>query len=447
MNYIPVSKQDKQKMLEVIGVKNEDELFSKQIPEKVRASKINLSDGISELKVLELFKQYGLKNVSSAACFRGAGIYDHFVPAAVDEITGRSDFWTAYTPYQAEASQGTLQAIFEYQSMICELTGLDTSNASMYDGATAAAEAALLAVRTSRKNKIAVAETLNPQYIEVIETYLKKQNVKIIKIESDEKTGAVNMSDLQNKTDADTACVMVQSPNFFGVIEDMQSLSDIAKSKNALFAAVVNPASLGLLKTPGEYGADIAIGEGQPLGNKMHLGGSTFGFMAVKKSLEWKMPGRVVGKTTDKNGQTGFVLTLQSREQHIRREKATSNICTNSALNALAACVYTAVLGKSGLKELAETNISKARYAFNKIKNIEGFTPLFENGIFFNEFVFKTTKNIKKIEKELLKKDIIGPLSLAFCGKKYKDCLMFAVTEKRTKNEIDALVEIISKVQ
>lgn len=443
MNYIPVSKQDKQKMLEVIGVKTVDELLSLQIPEVVRAKKLNIADGISEQEVLELFKNYASKNKSNLVCFRGAGIYDHFIPSVVDEVVGRSDFWTAYTPYQAEASQGTLQAIFEYQSMICELTGLDTANASMYDGASAVAEAILLAVRTSKKNKVIISKALHPQYINVVETYTQKLNIELIKIDIDEKTGSISQNILENKIADDIACVVVQSPNFFGIVEDMQVLSQITKTKNALFVAVINPVSLGILKTPGEYGADIAVGEGQVFGNQMYLGGSTFGFMAVKKALEWKMPGRVVGKTTDKNGKTGFVLTLQSREQHIRREKATSNICTNSALNALTACVYLACLGSSGIKELAEVNISKARYAFNLIKNIDGFTTLFNNSLFFNEFIFKTTKNIKKIEKELLKKNILGPLSLVKIDKKYKDCIMFAVTEKRTKQEIDVLVDIL----
>ncbi|GAB1402796.1 hypothetical protein MASR1M68_17070 [Elusimicrobiota bacterium] len=447
MNYIPVNKKDKEKMLEVIGVKTVDELLSLQIPEVVRAKKLNIADGISEQEVLELFKNYASKNKSNLVCFRGAGIYDHFVPSVVDEVVGRSDFWTAYTPYQAEASQGTLQAIFEYQSMICELTGLDTANASMYDGASAVAEAVLLAVRTSKKNKVIISKALHPEYINVVETYTQKLNIELIKIDIDEKTGSMSQNILENKMADDIACVVVQSPNFFGIVEDMQVLSQTAKTKNALFVSVVNPVSLGILKTPGEYGADIAVGEGQVFGNQMYLGGSTFGFMAVRKALEWKMPGRVVGKTTDKNGKTGFVLTLQSREQHIRREKATSNICTNSALNALTACVYLACLGNSGIKELAEVNISKARYAFNLIKNLDGFTPLFGNSLFFNEFIFKTTKNIKKIEKELLKKNILGPLSLAKTDKKYKDCIMFAVTEKRTKQEIDSLVDILKNAK
>ncbi len=450
MNYIPVSGSDKKEMLESIGVKDTEELLSLQIPEVLRAKKLNLPEALSEQELMSLFKSYAQKNKSDMICFAGAGIYDHFVPAVVDEIVGRSEFWTAYTPYQAEASQGTLQAVFEYQSIICELTGLDCSNASMYDGATAAAEAVILAVRTSKKNKVIISKALNPEYVSVIETYTKNLNTEIIKLDIDDKTGAVSKDTLNNIIDENVAALVVQSPNFFGNIEDMQTLAEIAKSKKALFISVVNLVSLGLLKTPGEYGADIAVGEGQPFGNRMYMGGSTFGFMAVKKALEWKMPGRIVGQTVDKDGKRGFVLTLQSREQHIRREKATSNICTNAALNSFAACVYAAYLGKSGIRELAEANISKARYAFDVITKIKGFEPLFKDGVFFNEFVLKTDKDIKKINEELLKENILGPVDLSGfsfnCGGKYNNCLMFAVTEKRTKSDIDKLAEILTKI-
>jgi len=446
MNYIPISTEDKKDMFKAIGVKDTEELLSLQIPEALRVKKLNLDKGMSEQELLSLFKSYSQKNKSNLVCFAGAGVYDHFVPSIVDEIVGRSEFWTAYTPYQAEASQGTLQAIFEYQSIICELTGLECSNASMYDGATAVAEAILLAVRASRKNKIVISCALNPEYLSVVKTYTKNLNVEFIKLDIDKKTGAINKDTLNSLMSEDIAAVVVQSPNFFGTVEDMQELSNIAKSKKALFVAVVNPVSLGLLKTPAEYGADIAVGEGQVFGNQMYLGGSTFGFMAVTKALEWKMPGRIVGQTIDKDGKRGFVLTLQSREQHIRREKATSNICTNAALNSFAACVYVAYLGSQGIKELSQTNISKARYAFDKIKNIKGFTPLFDDALFFNEFVFKTDKDIEKINEELLKENILGPINLGKINPEYKKCIMFAVTEKRTKQEIDKLVEILTRV-
>ena len=446
MNYIPISDKDKQEMLNSIGVKDTQELLSLQIPEALRVKKLNLDKGMSEQQLLSLFKNYAQKNKSNLVCFRGAGVYDHFVPSIVDEIIGRSEFYTAYTPYQAEASQGTLQAIFEYQSVMCELTGMECSNASMYDGATAVAEAILLAIRASRKNKVIISKALNPEYISVVETYTKNLKIEIVKIDIDSKTGALNKDDLNKVLDETVAAVVVQSPNFFGTVEDMQELSKVSKDKKALFVAVVNPVSLGLLKTPGEYGADIAVGEGQVFGNQMYLGGSTFGFMTVTKALEWKMPGRIVGQTIDKDGKRGFVLTLQSREQHIRREKATSNICTNAALNSFAACVYVAYLGSQGIKELAETNISKARYAFDLIKKVKGFYPMFENSLFFNEFVFKTDKNIEQINKELMKENILGPLDLGKIYDKYKGCIMFAVTEKITKQDIEKLAEILNRV-
>ncbi len=443
MDYTPQNKQDKQKMLEALAVKDAEGLFD-AIPKELRAKDLNISGDLSEQELLNLFKNTSSKN-KVLTSFRGAGIYDHYIPSLVGEVTGRSEFWTAYTPYQAEASQGTLQAIFEYQSMICALTGLDTSNASLYDGATAAAEAALLALRATGKSKILISSALHPEYIQTIKTYLVNSQAKI-SILPLSSNGTVEKGTLDAAIDAETAAVMIQSPNFFGVIEDMKPLCSLTKEKEALFIAVSNPLFLAVFQAPGEYGADIAVGEGQPLGISMSAGGATFGFMAVKKALEWKMPGRIVGQTTDKNGQRGFVLTLQSREQHIRREKATSNICTNASLNALAACVYLSGWGNSGLKKLAETNISKARYAFNKIKGLEGFKAKFENALFFNEFVIETQKDIKKINKVLLKNNILGPLDISGSAEQFKNCLLFCVTEKRTKEETDKLVELLAKV-
>ncbi|MDR1696023.1 MAG: aminomethyl-transferring glycine dehydrogenase subunit GcvPA [Endomicrobium sp.] len=443
MDYTPKNKHDKQKMFDVLGIKSEEDLFD-SIPVESRAKPLNVSGGHTEQELLEHFKNIAAKN-KTLVSFRGAGIYDHYIPSLVGEITSRSEFWTAYTPYQAEASQGTLQAIFEYQSMICALTGMDVSNASLYDGATAAAEAALLALRVSGRKKILVSSGLNPEYIKTLKTYLQNFDAKIVLLDLS-PNGTVEKATVDASSDGDTAAVIVQSPNYFGIVEDMQGLSETAKEKNALFTAVVNPVSLGVFQAPGEYGADIAVGEGQPLGIPLSAGGATFGFMAVRKGLEWKMPGRIVGQTTDKNGKRGFVLTLQSREQHIRREKATSNICTNASLNALAACVYMSGWGNGGFKKLAETNISKASYAFGKIKNIDGFKAKFEHSVFFNEFVIETAKDIKKINKALIKNAFLGPLDLSGSGKQFKNCMLFCVTEQRTKGEIDKLVEILAKV-
>ena len=443
MDYTPRNKQDKQKMFDALEIKSEEELFD-AIPADLRAKPLNISGGQTEQELLEYFKNLAAKN-KTLVSFRGAGIYDHYIPSLVGEITSRSEFWTAYTPYQAEASQGTLQAIFEYQSMICALTGMDVSNASLYDGATAVAEAALLALRVRGKNKILVSSALNPEYIKTLETYLQNFNAKIVMLNLS-SNGTVEKATVDASLDDDTAVVIIQSPNYFGIVENMQDLSAAAKEKNALFAAVVNPISLAVFQSPGEYGADIAVGEGQPLGIPLSAGGATFGFMTVHKGLEWKMPGRIVGQTIDKKGKRGFVLTLQSREQHIRREKATSNICTNSSLNALAACVYMSGWGNAGFKKLAETNISKAGYAFGKIKNIDGFKTKFENPVFFNEFVIETEKDIKKINKTLIKNGILGPVDLSGSGKQFKNCLLFCVTEQRRKSEIDKLAEILTKV-
>ncbi|AKL97763.1 aminomethyl-transferring glycine dehydrogenase subunit GcvPA [Endomicrobium proavitum] len=442
MEYTSQNKKDLQSMLESCGVKSVEELFN-VIPQELRAKQLDISGGKTEQELLTLFKNLSEKN-KTLVSFRGAGIYDHHIPSLVGEVTSRSEFWTAYTPYQAEASQGTLQAIFEYQSFICALTGLDVSNASLYDGATAVAEAALLALRVSGKKKILISNALNPQYIQTVKTYLENSAANIILIDTS-ASGAVESSAIDAAIDENTAAVIIQSPNYLGVVENMSALSALAKNKNALFIAVVNPLSLAVFQSPSEYGADIAVGEGQPLGIPQSAGGATFGFMSVRKGLEWKMPGRIVGQTVDKNGKRGFVLTLQSREQHIRREKATSNICTNASLNALAACVYMSGWGNENFKKLAETNISKARYAFNKIKNLDGFKAKFAGAVFFNEFVIETVKDVKKINKILLKNKILGPLDLAQYNKNFAGNLLFCVTEQRTKAEIDNLVEILAK--
>lgn len=456
MNYTSQNQKDRKEMIEAIGVNDVNELFD-VIPKSLRAKELSIAGGKTEQELLNCFSGIASKN-KVLTSFRGAGIYDHFIPSLVSEVIGRSEFWTAYTPYQAEASQGTLQAIFEYQSLICALTGLDTSNASLYDGATAVTEAALLALRVSRKNKILISSALHPEYIQVLRTYLENSKAKLVFLDIS-RYGAVKKESLDMNFDENTAAVIIQSPNYFGVIEDMQSLSVITKKKNSLFVAVVNPLSLGVFKAPGEYDADIAVGEGQVLGSSMNMGGATFGFMAVKKALEWKMPGRIIGQTVDKRGNRGFVLTLQSREQHIRREKATSNICTNASLNALAGCVFLSGWGNCGFKKLAEINISKARYAYNKIRSLEGFKSKFGGGeVFFNEFVIETQKDVDRINKVLLENDILGPLDLSAYHRtlvsldlpetqeNFEKCLLFCVTEQRNKCEIDKLVEILSKI-
>ncbi|MBN1824014.1 MAG: aminomethyl-transferring glycine dehydrogenase subunit GcvPA [Endomicrobiales bacterium] len=432
-------------MLKKIGVKESLELFS-QIPEKSRIKKLNIPDGISEQALAAEFEQLASKNTSTGQnkSYLGAGIYEHFIPAVVPQLAGRSEFVTAYTPYQPEASQGTLQTIFEYQSMICGLTGLDVSNASLYDGASATAEAALMAIRTTGKTRICVSKGLHPEYAQVLSTYLQGTETEISDFELN--AGSVDPASLKAKLNENTAAFIIQSPNFFGIIEDLSAVADAVKSSGALLIVVCNPISLGLLKSPGEAGADIAVGEGQVLGNRQGLGGFSFGFMACKKEFLWKMPGRIAGQTTDTKGRRGFVLTIQSREQHIRREKATSNICTNAALNALFACVYLSGWGPEGFRRLAEINIQNSRYAFENITKINGFTPVFPDKPFFNEFAIKTTKKIPEIRKKLASNGIIGPFELGDFHPEMKDCLLFCVTETKTKKDIDKLVEALKSV-
>lgn len=442
MDYIPVTDQQKQEMLEKIGVKDVEEVFS-CIPQSARAGELNLPSGMSEQKLTKVFEKLSNNNSSLKEFinFRGAGIYEHFIPSAVSEIVNRSEFSTAYTPYQPEASQGTLQAIFEYQSLIVKLLGMEVTNASLYDGATAAAEAALLALRSTSRKKILVSCTLHPEYQQVLKTYLQGTDVEIATIPQDQ--GATSLQKAKDLISNEVAALIIQSPNFLGVVEDAAQFKKLIETSGILLINVVNPISLGILKAPGEAGADIAVGEGQVLGNATGFGGFTFGFIACSKKLAWKMPGRIVGQTKDAKDRRGYVLTLQSREQHIRREKATSNICTNSALNALAGCVYLAGWGPKGLKQLALSNMQKSHYAFEQIVKIPGFAPAFKNQSFFNEFVIKTDKNIPDMQKKLLAAKIIGPLELGRFYSEMADCLLFCVTETKTKEDIDRLLEIL----
>lgn len=431
-------------MLAAIGVPDIDTLFA-SLPASARIPKLNLPDGMSEHALVKHFETLAGRNrcLGALTCFRGAGVYDHYIPALVDDIISRPEFYTAYTPYQPEASQGTLQTIFEYQSMICALTGMDVANASLYDGATAVAEAVLLALRATGWTKVLLSAGVHPEYRAVVETYLQGVPSEIITLPL--RDGATPDTALAAAIDEQTAAVVLQSPNAVGIIEDMSAAGTIASSKGTLFIAVVNPVSLGILAAPGDTGAHIAVGEGQMLGNATGLGGFSFGFMACRKDLAWKMPGRIVGQTTDTQGRRGFVLTLQSREQHIRREKATSNICTNAALNALAGCVYLSGWGPDGFRELAHRNMEKCRYAFDRITAIPGFAPAFENQIFFNECAVRTTKDIKKLQTRLLQNNILGPMELSPWYADMSDVLLFCVTECRTKLEIDSLVDVLSK--
>lgn len=443
--YIPNTLEDEKEMLEAIGVDSIEGLFHDIPNDMILKRKLNINDGMSEMELLKYMKNISDKNTSldEFTCFLGAGAYDHYIPAVVKHIISKPEFYTAYTPYQAEISQGTLQTIFEYQSMICEITGLEAANASMYDGATACAEAAFVAVDSTRKKKIVVSKTVHPETRSVLKTYTKFKGIELVEV--DMIDGVTDIDKLNSAVDKNTAGVIVQSPNFFGIIEDVTEVEKITHVNKAVFIMSVDPISLGILKSPGELGADIAVGEGQGLGNSISFGGPYLGFMAANSKFMRKMPGRIVGQTEDLDGKRGFVLTLQAREQHIRREKATSNICSNQAINALIAGVYLTTMGKKGLKEVAYQSTVKAHYAFKEMTESGKFKPLF-NKPFFKEFAIKAEKNSSLINSELMKNKILGGYCLDKDYPSYNDSLLFCVTEKRTVQEIDKLVSVMEGI-
>lgn len=439
MNYLPNTDKDRQEMLKTIGVNSIDELFA-DIPPALRMKRpLNLPPGMSEQELQKHMRELAAenKNLTEYACFIGAGAYDHYVPAVVRHVLARSEFYTAYTPYQPEVSQAVLQSIFEYQTMICELTGMDAANASMYDGASAAAEAVTIAAGLTRRKVALVSRTVHPETRETIRTYAAGHGIDVREIPM--KDGVTSVEDLKGMLGPDVACVVAQHPNFFGCLEPMREISGLAAAEGATFIASVNPLSLGILEPPGEYGAEIVVGEGQPLGNPLAFGGPYLGIFAVRNKYLRRMPGRLVGMTKDVRGQRGFVLTLQTREQHIRREKATSNICSNEALNALAAVVYLSWLGKEGLKELALLCAKKARYLRERIAGIKGFEISFKAPV-WNEFAVKCPVDPEKIVNSLLERKILAGYPLGRAYPELKDHLLIAVTEKRTRQEMDALV-------
>jgi len=389
-NYIPNTSSEQEDMLRAVGIDSIDGLFH-DIPCELKLQHdLSLPSAMSEPVLCDHINALARRNISgdTHVCFMGGGIYDHFIPAAIGQITGRQEFYTAYTPYQAEISQGTLQWIFEYQTMICRLTGMDISNASLYDGATACAEAMLMARSVTGRDDVIVVGGVNPQYAEVCETYARFRGINVIKLPIDPESGTASISDLDKLVTDKCAAVIVQSPNYFGLIEDLGEIGKVVKKHGALFVTAVDPISLGLLEPPSSFGADVVVGEGQALGNPMNFGGPGFGFFACKSDYIRKIPGRVVGETTDSKNRRGFILTLQAREQHIRREKATSNICTNQALCALAATAYMSLMGKSGFREVAELCVQKSHYMYNRLIDTGKFEPKF-TAPFFKEFVLK----------------------------------------------------------
>ena len=427
-NYIPVNKSEREQMLRTIGLKTVDELFS-QIPDELKVKQLNLPKGMSELEVSRYIEDMSWSNERFPIMFRGAGAYRHYIPSIVKSITGKEEFVTAYTPYQAEISQGILQSIFEFQTMICQLTGMDVSNASVYDGASAAAEAMAMCVERKRTKTLVSAAT-NPMVLRTIQTYCYGTGVPCIIVPA--KDGVTDRDALKEMLDDTTAGFYVQQPNYYGLIEDAEALGQLVHEAGAKYVMGVNPISLGILKTPAEHGADIAVGEGQPLGIPLAFGGPYLGFMACTTAMMRKLPGRIVGETVDRDGQRAFVLTLQAREQHIRREKASSNICSNQALCAMTAAVYMAAMGPDGMRQVATQCLSKAHYAAKKISHFEGFKLRYP-GEFFNEFVTECPGNASELLKELEMQDILGGYPVDDNG------ILWCVTEMNTKEEIDFL--------
>lgn len=438
--YLPMTAEDKKEMLSFLGIQDVNELFS-DIPEGIRfRGKLDIPHALSEPELVRYFSNLAEKNVNSHthACFLGAGIYDHYIPSTVDHVTRRSEFYTAYTPYQPEISQGELQAIFEFQTMICELTGMDVANSSMYDGPTALAEAGNLAVGGVKGKKVLVSKAVHPEARSILKVNGKGQGYDVVEI--DVSNGVTNLQELEKAVDEHTAAVIVQYPNFFGGIEDLTAIEKIAHKHKGMLIVSSNPLSLGILEPPGTFGADIVVGDAQPFGIPMQLGGPTCGFFAVKDKLMRKIPGRIVGQTTDQQGRRGFVLTLQAREQHIRREKATSNICSNQALMALAASVAMSALGKRGVQEMALLNIQKTQYARKEISKLKGYEIPYLTPV-FNEFVVKVPGKVGDLNRALLKRNMIGGYDLERDYPELGGHMLVAVTEIRTKEEIDSLVQ------
>lgn len=444
--YLPMTEEDRKEMLAEIGVPRTEDLFS-DIPDKIRfKGSLDIEPSLSEPELMSWMTKIASKNVNTKdhVSFLGAGVYDHYIPSIVNHVISRSEFYTAYTPYQAEISQGELQAIFEFQSLVCELTGMDVANSSMYDGPTALAEAALLSAGTTRKEKIIISGSVHPQTRSVLYTYAKAQNLQVVEIDAPE--GVTNLEKLKAEVDDETACVLTQYPNFYGQIEPLKELEEITHSaKKAMFVVSANPLALGLLTPPGDFGADIVVGDTQPFGIPESYGGPHCGYFATTKKLMRKMPGRLVGQTVDENGERCFVLTLQAREQHIRRDKATSNICSNQALNALASSVAMNTLGKQGVNEMARQNTQKALYAQKSLAR-HGIPAVF-SGSFFNEFVVELSKPTREVNQRLLEKGIIGGYDLGRDEAARNRQMMIAITELRTKAEIDTLAEELGELQ
>lgn len=433
-SYTALNTDDRREMLAAVGAERMEDLYN-DVPSSVKAAaKLQIPDGVSELEAEKALRALAAQNHVFSTCLRGAGAYRHYIPAIVDEVASKEDFVTAYTPYQAEVSQGVLQSIFEYQTMICELTGMDVSNASLYDGASAAAEAAAMC-RERARNVTLIAETVHPDYQVTVRTYAHGANEEVRVV--GQKDGRTDACALNAALSPEISCLIVQQPNFYGIFEDVRGLFAAARAAGVKCVEIVNPIALGVMETPRESGADIAVGEGQPLGMSLSFGGPYLGFMACETALMRKLPGRIVGETTDKEGRRAFVLTLQAREQHIRREKALSNVCSNEALCALRASVYLAAVGPEGLKTAAELCLSKAHYLADGLNQL-GFTRKYDRP-FFHEFMTVCPVPFEKLESALMKADILP-------GLPFEDGVLWCVTELVTKEEMDRTLAVVKEV-
>ena len=443
MRYLPKSPAEREQMLAEIGVASIDELFA-VIPADRRLTRdLTVPRAHAESEIIEYFRAAGAKNATDYASFLGAGAYRHYRPVIIDSLIQRGEFLTSYTPYQAEISQGTLQAIFEFQTMIAELTGMDVANASMYDGSTGAAEAVMMAVRVTRHHKAVVAATVHPEYREVLATYAKHQGVPTALIGYDAETGRLDLAALEAAVTQETAAVLVQSPNVFGVIEDIPAIAAIAHNKGALLiVSIAEAISLGVVRPPVK--ADIVSMEAQSFGVALSYGGPFCGVLATKEQYVRQMPGRLVGQTVDSSGYRGFVLTLSTREQHIRREKATSNICTNQALVALMATIFLSVYGKEGIRELAEHNLAKASYAAQTLSAQPGAKLLFHGAPRFHEFVLQTEESPEQWSKRLLDNKIVGGIDLSRWYPELQNCTLWCATEVITRSNIDTAAKVLA---
>ncbi len=439
--YIPHTERDIQEMLERMGLKSIDDLFV-DVPKTISLESLNLPPSSDEYTVEKKIRKLAEENkkLDEMKVFMGAGIYNHFIPSVVFHLASKPGFVTAYTPYQAEVSQGTLQALFEYQTMICELTGMEVTNASMYDGASALAEAVLMSVRISGKNRILISRAVHPEYVRTVETYVKPQGITVHMIRWNEETGSTDLEDLKSKIDNEVGGVVVQYPNFFGIVEDLKRIRDVVPESVPLIVTSY-PIALAMLKPPGDFGADIVVGEGQALGNPPNLGGPGFGFFSTRMRYVRKMPGRLIGRTKDVDGKVGYVMILQTREQHIRRSKATSNICSNHAHSAVMGAIYMAVMGKSGLTEVAKRSAKAAHYLAERLRE-KRFRIRFK-GPFFNEFVFEVGKDYEKRWRDMAKNGILGPLPLSRFFPELEGFALACATELTRKQDVDLLLEAI----